>query len=242
MHGKVFWLGAVAAEAACPLTESERLLRILERKDFARRERQSAVAGDTQYSFQHVLLRDVAGYGQIPRSARAQKHRRAGEWIEGLGRPDDHAGTAARVPLWAGAPTCAGGRNRRRPEPRGAHARGSSRSRRASDGAVGVRIGRRLLRRRDRPSRPRDHSAWPRLLEAPTAPVRSCRSTAPVWIYCPRHSRGFERRETPKAKPERRRLPRASRGSPATIRDGPVHRLCPRRRSRPARLWAGPKR
>jgi class 3 adenylate cyclase/tetratricopeptide (TPR) repeat protein len=89
VHGKVFWLGAVAAASGVPVDESERLLRILERKDFVRRERRSAVAGDTQYSFQHVLLRDVA-YGQIPRSARAQKHRRAGEWIEGLGRPDDH--------------------------------------------------------------------------------------------------------------------------------------------------------
>ena len=37
-----------------------------------------------------MLLRDVA-YGQIPRRARADKHRRAAEWIEGLGRPDDHA-------------------------------------------------------------------------------------------------------------------------------------------------------
>jgi len=54
-----------------------------------RRERHSAVAGDTQYSFQHVLLRDVA-YAQIPRRARAEKHRRAAEWIERLGRPEDH--------------------------------------------------------------------------------------------------------------------------------------------------------
>ena len=46
--------------------------------------------GDTQYAFRHVLLRDVA-YGQIPRRQRAQKHRRAGEWLEGLGRADDNA-------------------------------------------------------------------------------------------------------------------------------------------------------
>ena len=45
---------------------------------------------DAQYSFRHALLRDVA-YGQIPRAARAEKHRQAAEWIEGLGRPDDHA-------------------------------------------------------------------------------------------------------------------------------------------------------
>jgi class 3 adenylate cyclase len=90
VQGKVFWLGGVAAASGMPAVDAERLLRTLERKDFVRRERRSAVAGDTQYSFQHVLLRDVA-YGQIPRRARVEKHRRAGEWIEGLGRPDDHA-------------------------------------------------------------------------------------------------------------------------------------------------------
>jgi class 3 adenylate cyclase len=90
VHGKVFWLGGVAAAMRADATDTERLLRALERKDFVRRERRSAVANDTQYSFQHVLLRDVA-YGQIPRRARAEKHRHAGEWIEGLGRPEDHA-------------------------------------------------------------------------------------------------------------------------------------------------------
>jgi class 3 adenylate cyclase/tetratricopeptide (TPR) repeat protein len=85
VHGKVFWLGGLAGGGA-----SGDALRSLERKDFVRRERQSAVAGDVQYAFQHVLLRDVA-YGQIPRRERAEKHRRAAAWIEGLGRPDDQA-------------------------------------------------------------------------------------------------------------------------------------------------------
>jgi len=86
----VFWLGGVAAAVGIDAADGERLLRTLDRKDFVRRERRSTVAGDTQYSLQHVLLRDVA-YGQIPRRARAEKHRRAGEWIEGLGRAEDHA-------------------------------------------------------------------------------------------------------------------------------------------------------
>jgi len=90
VQGKVFWLGGVAAATSVDERDAERLLRALERKDFVRRERRSAVAEDTQYSFQHVLLRDVA-YGQIPRRARVEKHRRAGDWIEGLGRPEDHA-------------------------------------------------------------------------------------------------------------------------------------------------------
>ena len=90
VHGKVFWVGGVAAATGVDLRGTEPLLRALERKDFVRRERRSAVAGDLQYSFQHVLLRDVA-YGQIPRRARADKHRRAAEWMERLGRPEDHA-------------------------------------------------------------------------------------------------------------------------------------------------------
>jgi class 3 adenylate cyclase/tetratricopeptide (TPR) repeat protein len=90
VHGKVFWLGGIAATTGVDAGEAEDLLRSLERKDFVRRERRSAVADDTQYSFHHVLLRDVA-HGQIPRRARAEKHRLAAEWIEGLGRPDDHA-------------------------------------------------------------------------------------------------------------------------------------------------------
>ena len=37
-----------------------------------------------------MLVRDVA-YGQIPRAARGEKHVRAADWIESLGRADDHA-------------------------------------------------------------------------------------------------------------------------------------------------------
>src|SRR6476619_740700 len=55
----------------------------LERKEFVRRERRSGVAGETQYAFLHLLLRDVA-YSQIPRSERADKHSGAAAWIESL--------------------------------------------------------------------------------------------------------------------------------------------------------------
>ena len=59
-----------------------------------RRERRSSVAGETEYAFRHLLVRDVA-YGQIPRPARAEKHRQAAEWIASLRRPEDHAETLA---------------------------------------------------------------------------------------------------------------------------------------------------
>jgi hypothetical protein len=48
------------------------------------------VEGETELAFAHALVRDVA-YGQIARADRAEKHRSVAEWIESLGRPDDHA-------------------------------------------------------------------------------------------------------------------------------------------------------
>src|SRR6266567_4411467 len=81
--GKVFWPGALSGA-------DERILQALERKEFVRRDRRSSIAGETQYAFLHALVRDVA-YGQIPRAERAEKHRRVAEWIETLGRPEDHA-------------------------------------------------------------------------------------------------------------------------------------------------------
>ena len=88
--GKTFWLGAVAALAGRESECIEKLLHPLERKEFVRRERTSSVAGEVEYVFRHLLVRDVA-YGQIPRAERAEGHRRAAEWIGGLGRPEDHS-------------------------------------------------------------------------------------------------------------------------------------------------------
>lgn len=88
--GKVFWLGAAAELAAIERWSAEERLHSLERKEFVKRERRSSVAGEAEYAFRHLLVRDVA-YGQIPRGIRADKHRVAARWIESLGRPEDHA-------------------------------------------------------------------------------------------------------------------------------------------------------
>src|SRR5690606_21301986 len=80
-----FWTGALGREddpAAAFLS--------LERKGFVRRQRRSSVEGEAELAFAHALVRDVA-YGQIPRADRAAKHRRVAEWIDSLGRPEDHA-------------------------------------------------------------------------------------------------------------------------------------------------------
>ena len=70
----------------------DRSVHALERKEFVRRDRRSSIAGETQYAFLHALVRDVA-YGQIPRAERAEKHRRAAEWLASLAgdRAEDHA-------------------------------------------------------------------------------------------------------------------------------------------------------
>ena len=90
--GKVFWLGSVA-DGRSP-SEAEAALHALDRKGFVRRARASSVADESEYTFLHLLVRDVA-YGQIPRGRRAERHQRAAEWIESLGRPDEHAETRA---------------------------------------------------------------------------------------------------------------------------------------------------
>jgi class 3 adenylate cyclase/tetratricopeptide (TPR) repeat protein len=88
--GKVFWSGAAAGIGSVERAAAEETLHLLERKEFVRRERRSSVAGETEYGFRHLLVRDVA-YGQIPRAQRAEKHRLAAEWIQALGRPEDSA-------------------------------------------------------------------------------------------------------------------------------------------------------
>ena len=84
--GKVFWTGALDRDPA----EATAALHSLTRKAFVRQQRRTSVDGETEFAFAHALVRDVA-YGQIARADRAEKHRHTAEWIESLGRPEDHA-------------------------------------------------------------------------------------------------------------------------------------------------------
>ena len=79
--GKVFWAGAVATMGGFPDRKVRDDLHELARKELLRPARRSSVEGEAEYAFQHLLIRDVA-YGQIPRAARAAKHRGAAAWIE----------------------------------------------------------------------------------------------------------------------------------------------------------------
>jgi class 3 adenylate cyclase/tetratricopeptide (TPR) repeat protein len=98
--GKVFWLGAVEAVDGVSRHQAEELLYGLERREFVQRSRTSSVAGEVEYAFRHLLIRDIA-YSQIPRATRSLRHQRAAEWIESLGRPDDQAEMLAHHHLQA---------------------------------------------------------------------------------------------------------------------------------------------
>ena len=79
--GKVFWAGSLAEMGGRELEDVEQTLHELSRKELVRPARTSSMEGEHEYGFWHVLVRDVC-YGQIPRTARAIRHRAAAAWIE----------------------------------------------------------------------------------------------------------------------------------------------------------------
>ncbi len=93
MVGKVFWTGALAAigdrdrdevrATSCTSSSAASSCRPV---------RVSSIDGEEEFSFWHVLVRDVA-YQQIPRAGRGEKHVQAAEWIElaSEGRLADHS-------------------------------------------------------------------------------------------------------------------------------------------------------
>jgi DNA-binding SARP family transcriptional activator len=91
--GRVGWVGAVAAVGGHDPARLEACLERLEAKEFLYRAGRSSMAGEREYGFRHVLVRDVA-YGQIPRAERASKHHRAAAWLQVLG--GEPAGQPAR--------------------------------------------------------------------------------------------------------------------------------------------------
>jgi class 3 adenylate cyclase/tetratricopeptide (TPR) repeat protein len=88
--GRAFWTGGVAAIRVFDRWTTEERLRTLERKELIRLAASSSVGDETEWSFGHVLIRDVA-YGQIRRSQRAEMHTTAADWLESAGRGDDQA-------------------------------------------------------------------------------------------------------------------------------------------------------
>ena len=77
--GKIFWRGALATmDSADALAER---LDSLEGRDLIRREPVSRIQGDQQFSFKHVLIRDVA-YATLPRPKRRERHAAVARYLE----------------------------------------------------------------------------------------------------------------------------------------------------------------
>ena len=77
--GGVFWPGAVAhldGSGGDVLAGVDSL----ERRDFIRAQLESSVAGEREYAFKHLLIREVA-YGRLPKGQRAGLHLRFAEWV-----------------------------------------------------------------------------------------------------------------------------------------------------------------
>ena len=79
--GKVFWAGAVASMGERDRATVYDALEALTRKEFVRPVQVTSIAGEKEYTFWHVLTRDVA-YSALPRPARATRHVAAAQWIE----------------------------------------------------------------------------------------------------------------------------------------------------------------
>jgi len=78
--GKVFWRGALERMTDDPEGLS-RILGALEERDLIRRQSVSAIEGDQQFMFKHVLIRDVA-YDLLPRARRRERHGQVAQFIE----------------------------------------------------------------------------------------------------------------------------------------------------------------
>ena len=90
--GKVFWRAALERMTADPQALT-RALGELERRGLVTRETVSAFEGHQQYSFNHVLVRDVA-YDLLPRARRRDRHREAALFFEDVSGEFGEVGAA----------------------------------------------------------------------------------------------------------------------------------------------------
>jgi class 3 adenylate cyclase/tetratricopeptide (TPR) repeat protein len=88
--GTVFWPSAVAHLDGNAARDGELAggLDELERRDLVHRNEASSVAGELEYAFKHILIRDVA-YAQLPKGRRAHLHVRFAEWTSALPGSED---------------------------------------------------------------------------------------------------------------------------------------------------------
>jgi class 3 adenylate cyclase/tetratricopeptide (TPR) repeat protein len=97
--GRTFWRGTL--ERRHDRTELQQNLAALERRDLIRRDPASMFENEEQYTFKHVLIRDVA-YELLPRAQRQERHAEAAHFIE-ESTPEIGEAAAALGRHWRGA-------------------------------------------------------------------------------------------------------------------------------------------
>ena len=110
--GRTFWESSLAPLVGSDQRQFERALISLQEKDILAPGATSAMTGERELAFKHVLIRDVA-YGMLPKAVRARKHFEVGNFLEGRAgdRTDEvvsllaeHYGRAAALGREGGLP------------------------------------------------------------------------------------------------------------------------------------------
>jgi class 3 adenylate cyclase len=93
--GRAFWQGAVARLMAHQ--DLDPLLYELEQRAFITERSRSTIAGEVEYAFNHILIRDVV-YATMPRRLRGAAHEAVADWITEISgeRRNEHIEVLAR--------------------------------------------------------------------------------------------------------------------------------------------------
>jgi class 3 adenylate cyclase/tetratricopeptide (TPR) repeat protein len=78
--GRTFWRGALQSVGG--IGDVDQALSVLESRDLVRRDPSSQLSGDVQFTFKHMLIREVA-YATVPRANRREQHAAVARSIEG---------------------------------------------------------------------------------------------------------------------------------------------------------------
>jgi class 3 adenylate cyclase/tetratricopeptide (TPR) repeat protein len=89
--GKTFWRGVLSSVGA--VEEIDEPLSALEARDLIRRVPTSSVEGDIEFSFKHILIRDVA-YATLSKTSRRERHAAVANFLE------ENAPENARAMAW----------------------------------------------------------------------------------------------------------------------------------------------
>jgi class 3 adenylate cyclase/tetratricopeptide (TPR) repeat protein len=79
--GKSFWPGALGMLRKNGSMRAD--LEFLEERDFVRRAGMSSIEGEAEYTFRHILTREVA-YAMVPKAQRREKHALVADFLEGV--------------------------------------------------------------------------------------------------------------------------------------------------------------